>query len=140
MNTYCNSKKSTARSHLNDKGQINRCYCSEGFIGARRTQISRERWRQWLHLSFFINNQKFKQSPRKSHAFKPISTDVLCWRFAEKWPTRGCSFHWPITYEEEDIMKFWDAIPKLKPMKGIMKLHKIEYILQQQEVNSKKSP
>ena len=44
------------------------------------------------------------------------------------------------TYEEEDIMKFWNAIPKLKPMKGIMKLHKIEYILQQQEVNSKKSP
>ena len=39
------------------------------------------------------------------------------------------------TYEEEDITKFENAIPKLKLMKGIMKLHEIEYILQQQELN-----
>ena len=41
------------------------------------------------------------------------------------------------TYEEEDIIKFHpetEAIPKLKPMKGTMKLHEIEHILQQQEV------
>ena len=38
------------------------------------------------------------------------------------------------TYDEEDIIKFQNAIPKLKPMKGTMKLHKTEYILQQQEV------
>ena len=38
------------------------------------------------------------------------------------------------TYEEEDIIKFQNPIPKLKPMKGTMKLHEIEHILQQQEV------
>ena len=37
-------------------------------------------------------------------------------------------------YEEEDIIKFQNAIPKLKPIKGTMKLHETEYILQQQEV------
>ena len=36
--------------------------------------------------------------------------------------------------EEEDIIKFQNAIPKLKPIKGTMKLHETEYILQQQEV------
>ena len=39
------------------------------------------------------------------------------------------------TYQEENITKFENAIPKLKPMKGIMKLHEIEYILQQQKLN-----
>ena len=37
-------------------------------------------------------------------------------------------------YEEEDIIKFQNAIPKLKPIKETMKLHETEYILQQQEV------
>ena len=37
------------------------------------------------------------------------------------------------TYEE-DIIKFRNSITKLRPMKGTMKLHEIEYILQQQEV------
>ena len=36
-------------------------------------------------------------------------------------------------YEEEDI-KFRNAIPKLKPMKGTMKLHKLEYRVHQEEV------
>ena len=40
------------------------------------------------------------------------------------------------TYEEEDIIKFRNSITKLRPMKGTMKLHEIEYILQQQEVTS----
>ena len=37
------------------------------------------------------------------------------------------------TYEEEDIINFRNPIPKLKPMKGTMKLHEVEEILQQQE-------
>ena len=38
------------------------------------------------------------------------------------------------TYQGEDIIKFRNAIPKLKPMKGAMKLHEVQYILEQQEV------
>lgn len=38
------------------------------------------------------------------------------------------------TYQEVDIIKFRNAIPKLKPMKGTMKLHEVQYILGQQEV------
>ena len=38
------------------------------------------------------------------------------------------------TYKEEDIIKFKNFFPKLKPMKGTIKLRETEYIPQQQEI------
>ena len=66
-----------------------------------------------------------KKSHLEFHAFKPIRLKNA---LQEAVPSIDL-----YTYEEKDI-NFQNAIPKLKPMKGTMRLHKIEYILQQQEV------
>ena len=55
---------------------------------------------------------KVKKNHGESHAFKSIGTNVICWGFVEKWPTRGCLFHWPIYLQRRRYYKVQKFLPK----------------------------
>ena len=95
------------------------------------TSQYRNKGMSWLIKTFYKDVKKSIENLMLSNPSVPMYTvdDLLKNGLEEAIPSIGL-----YTYQEEDIIKFRNDIPKLKPMKGTMKLYEVQYILEQQEV------